>query len=350
MKQRVMNTSVMIAAISMLLASLVFPSAAMAQTKDQTKELNVYSHRQPFLIKPFLDEFEKESGVKVNVVFASKGLAQRLKAEGARSPADLVLTVDISRLQAYADMDLFAPVSSEILTKNIPAHLRDARGRWYGLSKRARVVAIAKDRVKPGEIERIEDLADPKWRGRICSRPGSHVYNRALLASIIAANGEEAAEKWAKALVANLARRPQGNDRAQAKAIFQGQCDVAIMNSYYYGKMKFSDVPEQRDWAQSIQLLFTNQNDRGNHINISGGGVVKTSRQKDLALKLLEFLTKKTAQSLYADVNFEYPVNQAVSPVAEVRLWGKFIEDKVAIETISRLAPKAQMIIDRVGW
>lgn len=346
MKQRFAEASVVIVAMSMLLVSLTVGAVRFAEAG----ELNVYSHRQPFLIKPFLDEFEKETGVKVNVVYASKGLAQRLQAEGARSPADVVLTVDISRLQVYADKDLFAPVSSEILMENIPAHLRDSNNRWFGLSKRSRVVAIAKDRVSSDEIKRIEDLADPKWKGRICTRPGSHVYNRALLASIIAANGEAAAEEWAKALVGNLARRPQGNDRAQAKAIHQGQCDVAIMNSYYYGNMKISDVPEQRDWADSIRIVFTNQQDRGNHINISGGGVVKYSKNKALAVKLLEFLTEKTAQTLYSEINFEYPVNEAVSPAAEVQSWGDFIEDQLPIETISRLAPTAQMIIDRVGW
>jgi iron(III) transport system substrate-binding protein len=177
-------------------------------------ELNVYSHRQPFLINPFLAAFEKKTGTRVNVVFASKGLVQRLLAEGRRSPADVVLTVDIGRLYAYADKRLFSQIYSTKLENNIPAHLRDADSRWFGLSKRARVVAVSKKRVKPSEVQRIEDLADPRWKGRICSRPGSHVYNRALLASIIAASGHEAAEKWARGLVSNLARRPQGNDRA----------------------------------------------------------------------------------------------------------------------------------------
>ena len=177
-------------------------------------ELNVYSHRQPFLINPFLKEFEKQTGTKINVVFASKGLVQRLLAEGSRSPADVVLTVDIGRLYAYADKNLFAQVLSEKLSKNIPAHLRDKNNRWFGLSKRARIIAISKDRVGVNEIKRIEDLAESKWKGRICSRPGSHVYNRALLASMIAAHGEEKAEIWARKLVSNFARRPQGNDRA----------------------------------------------------------------------------------------------------------------------------------------
>lgn len=313
-------------------------------------ELNVYSHRQPFLINPFLKAFEKKSGVKVNVVFASKGLVQRLLAEGPRSPADLVLTVDIARLDAYADKNLFAPVSSKILVENIPAHLRDTDNRWFGLSKRARVVAIARGRVDPTEITRIEDLADPKWKGRICTRPGSHVYNRALLASLIAANGEQAAEAWARGLVSNLARRPQGNDRAQVKAIYQGVCDIAIINSYYYGKLRTSKVPAQRKWAENIQILFTNQGDRGNHINISGGGVARYSKNKATAVAMLEFLTQQTAQELYGEINYEFPVNLSVRKSSEVESWGSFKEDQLPIGMIATLAPRAQKIIDRVGW
>jgi len=313
-------------------------------------ELNVYSHRQSFLINPFLKAFEKEAGVKVNVVFAAKGLVQRLLAEGARSPADVVLTVDIARLSAYVEKDLFAPVSSPKLMKNIPAHLRDRKNRWFGLSTRARIVAVSKDRVKEGEIKRIEDLADPKWKGRICTRPGSHVYNRALLASLVAAHGEQKAEAWARGLVANLARRPQGNDRAQAKAIYEGVCDVAVMNSYYYGNMKNSKKAAQRKWADAMRIVFTNQGDRGNHVNISGGGVAKHSRNKALAVKLLEFLTEQKAQKLYGEINFEFPVNPATEPGAEVKSWGTFKQDRLPINKIAELTPVAQRIIDRVGW
>ena len=185
-------------------------------------ELNIYSHRQPFLINPFLRAFEKEANVKTNVVFASKGLVQRLVAEGSRSPADVILTVDIARLWAYKDKDLLARIESPILEKNIPSHLRAKDNRWFAFSKRARVLAVSNTLPNRDQIQRIEDLSNKKWRGKICSRPGSHVYNRALLASIIAANGASSAEKWAKGLVVNLARRPQGNDRAQVKAIHEG--------------------------------------------------------------------------------------------------------------------------------
>ena len=336
--------------LTALAGTLLLPVSAPLMATTQAAELNVYSHRQPFLIKPFLKAFEKETGTRVNVVFASKGLVQRLLSEGRRSPADVVLTVDIGRLDAYADKNLFARVSSPKLLENIPAHLRDADNRWFGLSKRARVVAISRERVKPAEIQRIEDLAASKWKGRICSRPGSHVYNRALLASIIAAHGEEKAEKWARGLVANLARRPQGNDRAQVKAIFEGVCDVAIINSYYYGKLKTSKVPVQREWADAIRIVFTNQQDRGNHVNISGGGVAVHSKNKAEAVRLLEFLTETTAQKLYGEINYEFPVNPSVEASKEVKSWGAFKEDRVSIGRIATLIPVAQRVIDRVGW
>ena len=322
-------------------------AAGGAQAAD---ELNLYSHRQPFLIEPFLEAFTAETGIKVNVVYASKGLAQRLQAEGKNSPADVVLTVDIGRLAIYADKDLLAPVESEVLTEAVPAHLRDPDGRWFALSKRARVIAVSKDRIAPGAITTYEDLADPKWSGLICSRPGSHVYNRALMASMIAAHGEESAEAWATGLVANLARRPQGNDRAQVKAIYEGLCDVALINSYYYGKLSSSDIEAQRAWAVSMTMIFPNQDDRGTHINISGGGVAKHSKNKETAVAFLEFLTREAAQELYGTVNYEFPVNLAVEAAPGVRAWGTFKEDALPIVRIAELAPAAQRVIDRTGW
>ena len=314
-------------------------------------EVNVYSYRQPILIDPFFEEFTKSTGIKVNVLHAKKGLLERLLSEGANTPADLVLTVDISRLKQFVEEDILAPIESSVLQKNIPSHLRDSQNRWFALSKRARIVAISKARVAIGDIERIEDLANPKWKGKICTRPGSHAYNRSLLASIIAAHGETGAEEWAKGLVANLARKPEGNDRAQAKAIFEGVCDLAVMNTYYYGKMKFNEKnPEQKDWANAITLVFTNQNDRGNHINVAGGGVVKYSKNKNNAIALLEFLTTQRAQTLYSSINYEYPVNPNVFLSDELKLWGEFKEDELLIEKLAELAPAAQKIIDRVGW
>ena len=332
------------ALLGLVIASCVGPTIAAAG------ELNIYSHRQQFLLQPFLDAFTAETGIRTKVVYASKGLAQRLLAEGEASPADVILTVDIARLNEYAELDLLAEVDSSVLKANIPASLRAADDRWFAFSTRARLVATSKERVAADAIANIEDLANPKWEGRVCSRKGSHVYNRSLMASIIAANGPDAAAEWAQGLVANFARRPQGNDRAQAKAVFEGQCDVVIMNHYYFGKMLHGAKPEQREWADAIRLVFTNQDGRGNHVNISGGGMARHSPNPDAARRFLEFLTMPTAQQLYGEVNFEYPVNPDVAPGGVLSSWGDFKRDDLAIERLAELAPDAQKIIDRVGW
>ena len=325
---------------------MLFPNFAAAS------ELNIYSHRQPFLIDPFLKAFTEKTGIETNVLYSTKGLAQRLKAEGENSPADVILTVDIGRLYIYRDLDLLSTVQSQKLEANIPEHLRSSDNTWFGLSKRSRIIVTSKERVAPGEITTVEDLADPKWEGRICVRPGSHVYNRALMASMIAAHGVEEAEKWAAGLVANLARRPQGNDRAQVKAIYEGQCDVAIINNYYFGKLKYSEDENQSEWAKALDLVFPNQGEgqRGAHVNISGGGIAKYSKNKAAAQALLEFLTEPLAQRLYGEINFEYPVNPTVPASEELESWGTFKEDKLPILTIAELSREAQKIIDRVGW
>lgn len=312
--------------------------------------VNIYSHRQQVLIRTFLDAFTEATSIETKTVYAAKGLAQRLQAEGAASPADVILTADIARLAEYAALDLLAPVDSAVLTANVPARLRACDNRWFGLSECARILVASKDRVPFDAIQTIEDFAKDEWRGRICTRPGSHVYNRPLMASLIAAHGAEAAESWARDFVANLVRKPQGNDRAQAKAISQGICDVAIMNSYYFGKMKFSDDLGQRSWAESLRLIFTNQKGRGNHINISGAGIVKHSPNKKVALLFLEFLTDEVAQQLYGTIHYEYPVNPSFAQPAELASWGVFKRDELHIERLAALAPEAQMIIDRVGW
>ncbi len=331
--------------IAMIMAFMMPISSGLAA------ELNVYSYRVPQLLQPFLDAYTAETGTQFNVVHAPKGLAQRLQSEGAGSPADVVLTVDISRIAELENMGLLSPLNSDVINQRVPAHLRDDGGTWTALSTRARVIVVSNTRVQEGEITRIEDLAKPEWKGRICSRKGSHVYNRALLASLVVHLGEEAAEDWAKAYVDNLAKRPQGNDRAQAKSIFAGECDVALMNTYYYGAMANNTKnPEQQDWAKAIRMVFFNQDDRGQHINISAGGVVKTSPHQDEARAFLEWMTGPTAQRIYAEVNAEYPVNADVAPDPSVAAWGAFKADDVSIEAIGRASSTAQMIIDRTGW
>ena len=289
--------------------------------------------------------------MEFQTVYAPKGLAARLKAEGERTEADLVLTVDISRIKELADTGLLAPLASDILNKNVPSYLRDANDRWTALSLRARIIAVSKERVGKQAITTIEDLASPKWQGRVCSRKGSHVYNRAVLASLIAHNGEEAAKNWTLGIVDNLARRPQGNDRAQAKAIYSGQCDVALMNTYYYGKMKFAkDKPEQQKWADSIEIAFFNQDGRGQHVNISAAGITQGSKRKELARAFLEWVTSEEAQQIYTKVNFEYPVNPNAQLSEEVASWGTFKMDMLPMNVIADNSPQAQRIINETGW
>ena len=277
--------------------------------------MNLYSYRQPFLIEPMLEEFTRQTGVKVNVVFAKKGMVEKIKAAGANNPADAVLTVDVGRLDALRQADLLQPLDSKVLDEAIPAHLRHPEGLWFGLTTRARLALVSKERVKPGELRTLADLADPKFRGRICTRSGKHVYNVALIASVIAHEGEAAADRWLAGVRDNLARKPQGNDRAQAKGVHEGVCDVAISNHYYMGKMATNEEkPEQKEWAESVRVQFLDQEGRGNHVNISGAAVIRDAKNMANAVALVEFLAGDKAQNMYATVNFEYPVKAASRP------------------------------------
>ena len=335
----------------LIVAMFLFACLGQSQASIAA-EVNIYSHRQPFLIKPFLRAFTEKTGIKTNVVYASKGLVQRLLAEGEASPADVVLTVDIGRLRQYADKNLFASFASEKLRAAIPRHLRSSDNTWFGFSKRSRVIAVSKDLENQDQIKRFENIADKRWNGQVCSRPGSHVYNRALLSSVIAANGEAAAKAWAEGMVANLARSPRGNDRAQIKAIYAGECGITIVNHYYYGKLINSSNSEERQWAESVNIIIPNQgeNDRGAHINISGGGIAKYSKNRKEAERFLEFLISEEAQKLYASINYEYPVISDVELPDTLTSWGKFKEDSLPIEELANSYLEAQMIIDQVGW
>ena len=331
---------------------IVFGLSILAnQPTLATETINIFTYRQPALLAPMLEAYTKETGIEFKTVYAPKGLVARLQAEGQNAQADMVITVDISRVKELADSGLLAPLSSPVIARNVPAHLRAEDDSWTALSLRARILAISKKRVAKDSLQDIEQLAEPEWQGRVCTRKGSHVYNRALLASLIAHHGEEDARAWAKGLVDNLARRPQGNDRAQAKAIYAGECDVALMNTYYFGKMKFNKgEPEQRVWADSIELVFFNQQGRGQHVNISAGGILKTSKNKDRARAFLAWLTSAEAQRLYTEINYEYPVNPESAPSHEVASWGSFKMDKLALPEIARLSPVAQRIINSTGW
>lgn len=315
------------------------------------QEVNLYSYRQPFLIKPLLDEFTRKSGIKVNVVYAKKGMLEKLKAEGMNSPADAVLTVDIGRLNDMVEAGVLQQIKSAVLDRNIPPQYRHPDGLWFGLTTRARVLFVSKDRVQKGEVTSYEDLASPKMKGRVCVRSGKHPYNISLIASMIAHKGEEGAKRWLEGLRANLARKPQGNDRAQARAIFQGVCDVAIANTYYMGKMVTNEKhPEQKKWAAAIRIVFPNQQDRGTHVNVSGAAITKSAKHKDNAVKLLEFLSGDFAQKLYSAQNFEYPVKAGVERHPLVAGWGDFKADGVNLEKIARLRKTASRLVDKTGF
>ncbi|MFC1491347.1 Fe(3+) ABC transporter substrate-binding protein [Nitrospinota bacterium] len=312
-------------------------------------EVNLYSYRQPFLIKPMLDEFTQKTNIKVNVVFANKGMLEKIKA--TPGAADAVLTADIGRLNDMTAAGVLQPVKSSILEKNIPSQYRHPEGLWFGLTTRARVLYVSKKRVKPGDVRSYEDLAKPSLRGRVCIRSGKHVYNVSLIASIIAHKGEAATTEWLKGVKANLARKPGGNDRAQAKAIYAGQCDVGVGNTYYMGKMQTNrKKPAQRKWAAAIRLVFPNQGGRGTHVNISGAAVIRSARNRANAVKLIEFLSGDFAQKIYADQNFEYPVKAGVPVNPRVKSWGDFKADQINLATVAKFRKAASKIVDLVDF
>ncbi len=331
------------ATLIITLSTLLFTGLVSA-----TPEVNVYSYRQPFLVQPMFDEFTKASGIKVNVVFAKKGLAERLEREGRNSPADLIFTVDIGRLIEVTDKNLTQAVNSDTLRGNIPAQYRDPQNHWFGLTTRTRSIYASRERADLTKIENYEDLAKPSWKGKICTRSGKHPYNLALIASMIAHHGEAEATNWLKGVKANLARKPQGNDRAQVKAIKEGVCDLSLGNNYYYGKML--ENKDQVEWANAVHLTFPNQANRGTHVNISGMALSKHAPNKENAIKLMEFLTEEYAQTLYAEQNFEYPVNPAVSPSKLVSSWGSFKADTLPLAEIAKLRKRAAQIVDEIGF
>ncbi|MDA7827207.1 Fe(3+) ABC transporter substrate-binding protein [Rhodobacteraceae bacterium] len=322
--------------------------ALITATSAQAEDVNIYSYRQPDLLKPLTDAFTAETGINVNVAYIDKGLIERMKAEGRRSPADVVLTVDIALLAAIVDADLTQAVASDTLAKNVPAQYRDPDNHWFGLSNRARIAYASKERVADGELTTYEDLVDPKWRGRICTRSGKHDYNIALTAAMIAHSGEAAAKEWLAGIKENLARKPQGNDRAQVKAIWAGECDIAIGNTYYMGQM-LSD-PEQKDWAESVRIIFPEFDGHGSHVNISGVALAKHAPNPEAALKLMEFLTSPTAQEIYARANFEYPIAEGTKPSDLVASWGSFRADEINLMEVAKHRAAALRITEEVDF
>lgn len=321
---------------------------ALAAAPALAEDVNVYSHRQPELVQPLFDAFTAETGINVNVAFVDKGMVERLTAEGARSPADLVMTVDIARLDQVVAAGVTQAVDDPALEAAIPAEFRDPGQHWFGLTSRARIVYASKDRVAPGEVTTYEDLADPKWKGRICTRPFTSDYNVALTAAFLAHHGPEATRAWLEGVKANLAKRPEGNDRSQVKSIWAGECDISLGNTYYMGQM-LAD-PEQIPWANAVNIVFPVFEGGGTHVNISGVAMTKSAPNRDNALKLMEFLASDEAQRIYAETNHEFPIKPGVARSALVESWGEFTPDSLSLTEMARLRPQALKLIEDVNF
>lgn len=334
--------------ICCLLSMAALPTASFKVGHAADEVVNIYSYRQPFLVQPMLDVFTRETGIETNVLFAKKGLVERLRQEGKNSPADVILTVDISRLEALRKAGLVQSVKSQKLQGRIPEQYIGTHNTYFGLTTRVRAIYASRDRVKPREIVTYEQLADPKWKGRICTRSGKHVYQLGLLSSLINHMGKATAETWLAGVKSNLARKPQGNDRAQVKAIKEGQCDLSLGNSYYLGKMLQDE--EQFTWAQSVNIVFPNQNDRGASVNVSGMAMAKHAPNRAHAVKLMEFMASDLAQRMYAENNFEYPVVDGIAWPSLLESWGRFKSDVLPMKKLAEGIPEATRMVDRVGY
>jgi iron(III) transport system substrate-binding protein len=331
--------------LGIIAVAALLPSAVQAE-----ETVNVYSYRQPSLIEPLLKTFSEQSGIKVNLIFAEKGLIERMVQEGSNSPADVLLTADVGRLVEAQNKELSQPVKDEAIIKNVPENLSDPGGHWYGLTMRARVAYVSRERVRQDHVS-YEELAEPKWKGKVCLRSGQHPYNLGLIAAMIARRGEAKTKEWLAGLKANLAVRPSGNDRSQAKSVHAGECDVAIANTYYMGKMLTNtEEPEQQEWAKSVRILFPSSPEMGTHVNISGMLLARHAPHRENGVKLMRFLAEPAAQELYAEGNFEYPVNPSVKPSEIVQAWGDFTPDSLPIAEIASYERRASELVDEAGF
>lgn len=328
------------------------PRGARAESgPGEEPVVNVYSHRHYDTDQQLFDRFTAETGIAVNVVTASADeLITRLESEGANSPADVLITVDAGRLHRAKEKGLLRAVESAVLSANVPAELRDPAGEWFGLTKRARVIVYAKDRVSPEELSTYEALAEEEWHGRVLTRSSENVYNQSLLASIVAASGEEAAAAWALGVAGNMARAPSGSDTDQVKAVAAGAGDVALVNTYYVARLMNSADAEERRVGEAVAVFFPNQDDRGTHVNVSGAGVTASAKHPENARLLLEFLVGDEAQRLFAEGNFEYPVKPDVAPPGTLAEWGEFRADTLNLAVLGELNTNAVMLFDRAGW
>ncbi|MCB5162678.1 Fe(3+) ABC transporter substrate-binding protein [Marinomonas algarum] len=329
-------------------------SSLLLSTGLQAKgELNIYSARKESLIKPVLDTFSEQNDVTVNLITGSAdALLSRLRAEGDASPADLFITVDAGRLHRAKDAGVLKSIESPVLSANIPSHLRDDEGYWFGLSQRARVIFYNPETVSPSELSTYEDLVNPKWKGRICVRSSANIYNQSLVASMIDADGHEKTQAWIEGLMSNLARPPFGGDVDLLKAVGAGVCDLTLANTYYYGRLGQSDNPAERAVYQKVKLFWPNQGEgqRGAHVNVSGAGLTAAATNIDNAKLLLEFLTSQASQEWYAHVNNEYPVVSGVSAPEMLAPFGQFTSDTISLSTLGENNREAVEIMDSAGW
>jgi iron(III) transport system substrate-binding protein len=322
-------------------------ATALIVSQPGVADVNIYSYRQAHLIEPVLQKFTAETGIRTNVVYAKEGVAERLKREDRNSPADIVLTTEIGQLLELVDQNLTQPLSSQVVASNVPAAYRAEDNQWIGLTLRVRNIYASKAKNIPLDLD-YEDLAEPRFKGKVCTRSGKHPYNIGLISAMIASKGEAETQKWLEGVKANLARKPQGNDREQVKAIKEGLCDVSLGNSYYYGAML--SEPEQKPWAEAVNIIFPNQDNRGAHVNVSGVAMAKYAPNHDSALALIDYLTGTEAQQIYAEVNFEYPVKEGVKPSALVSSWGDFKKDEVPLTETAKYRNAAVKLLDRVDF
>jgi iron(III) transport system substrate-binding protein len=312
-------------------------------------EVNVYSYREQKLIQPMFDAFTRETGIKVNVISASSGLEQRIAAEGANSPADILLTVDVARLQDAVNAGITQPIKSELLDRTVPAEYRDPNGAWYGISMRARVIYASKERVKQDSIS-YEELADPKWKGRICIRSGQHMYNNALFAAYLAHYGEAQTEEWLKGVKANLAQKPSGGDREVARDIAAGKCDIGLGNTYYWALMNDKEA-DKKAWADATKVILpTFRKSGGTHVNLSGVVLARNAPNKANAMKLIEWLLSENAQHMYADMNYEYPIRKGIRINPTIAGYGEINPDRLPVAKIAEYKKAAATLVDKIGF
>lgn len=336
-------------AVSLALFAAVAAGAVTSLPAHAQGEVNVYTTREPKLIQPLFDLFTKETGIKVNSIFIEKGMAERVAAEGANSPADMLMSVDIGNVLDSVARGVTQSVQSEALNAAVPANLRDKDGHWFALSLRARLFYVSKDRVKDTALT-YADIADPKWKGKVCIRSGQHPYNTALIAAYIHHYGEEKAEAWLKGIKANLARRPAGGDREVARDILGGICDIGVGNSYYVGLMRGRQNEEQNKWGAAINVILPTFPGGGTHVNISGASVAKNAPNKANAVKLLEFLVSPEAQAAYAKVNYEYPVRPGAQIDPIIAALGSLKTDQIDLREIAKNRKLAAQLVDKVGF